>query len=163
MCVRVHRLCSWHFGGEIRGNNRTAGSGRQIDNGDRAAATRPISLFLVPLSLSGLGGRVEPPTPLPSRRPEPWGLPLATSNTPSARARSSQLEGAGDPRVLVPAQMKSIPGWGAAPTQHPALSHQLHKRALRGADSRFRARAGRPREVTRWGGGLGVKPGPLWP
>ena len=93
--------------GEIRGNNRTAGSGRQIDNAIGLLyhqAYRLVSQF--PFISFCLGGRVEhTPTP-PPRWDLSWGPPsqarsLCIFNTPSAQARSSWLEGVGVPRVRV--------------------------------------------------------------
>lgn len=162
-CVSVcERVCTGFVPGilvgEIRGNNRTARRGRQIDNSDRAAPPPSLSALyrssLFFLSGSG-GGRNTPPSPPPHPGPEPRGLPLrlppSVSNTPSVQARSSWLERAGVPRVGVTTEM----GDGAAaagehlrPRENPDPSHQPCKRALRRADSRFRTRAGRPREVT---------------
>ena len=151
--------------GEIRGNNRTARSGRQIDNSDRASpppglsALYRSSLFF----LSGSGGRAEhtpqpAPSPPPRPGPETRGLPLrpppSVPNTPSAQARSSWLERAGVPRVAVTTEMGDrapAAGEHPPPRENPDPSHQPRKRALRRADSRFRTRAGRPREVTRQG------------
>lgn len=116
--------------GEIRGNNRTAPSSRQIDNSDRTPPPhRPIALFItVPFSfLLGVGRVEHTPSPSPQAK-EPRGR-ASFSQTSSLRVQHVQHPGpeilarrGGGPGVIVTMQTVGAAHLPLQRTQLPLIS-----------------------------------------